>query len=42
MARLGGGATRIGRIVEGRGVRVLGLDGTEMPPSRTGWNHFVA
>jgi len=42
MARLGGGATRIGRIVEGGGVRVLGLDGGELVPSRTGWNHFAA
>ena len=41
MARLGGGATRIGRIVEGAGVRVLGLDGSEIALSRTGWNHFV-
>jgi thiamine-monophosphate kinase len=42
LARVGGGATRIGRIVEGEGVRVVGLDGSTMTPSRTGWNHFVA
>jgi thiamine-monophosphate kinase len=42
MARLGCGATRIGRVVEGGGVRVLDERGGVHEPSRTGWNHFAA
>lgn len=42
LARLGCGATRIGRIVEGQGVRVIGTDGETLAPSRAGWNHFAA
>jgi thiamine-monophosphate kinase len=42
MARLGCGATRIGRVVEGSGVRVLDERGGVHEPSRTGWNHFAA
>jgi len=42
LARLGCGATRIGRIVEGQGVRVIGIDGETLAPSRAGWNHFAA
>jgi thiamine-monophosphate kinase len=40
LARLGCGATRIGRIVESAGVRVRGADGQWLTPSRTGWDHF--
>ncbi len=42
MARLGCGATRIGRVVEGSGVRVLDERGGVHEPSRIGWNHFAA
>jgi thiamine-monophosphate kinase len=42
LARLGCGATRIGRIVEGEGPRVRGGDGTWLAPSRRGWDHFAA
>jgi len=41
LARLGGGVTRIGRIVEGRGVRVLDVDGREVVPPRRGYEHFA-
>ncbi|HEU4669120.1 MAG TPA: thiamine-phosphate kinase [Dyella sp.] len=40
LARLGCGATRIGRIVAGTGVRVRGEDGQWLAPGRTGWDHF--
>jgi len=41
LSRLGCGATRIGRIVEGAGVRVRGLDGEWMNTDRPGWEHFA-
>ena len=34
------GATRIGRIVAGSGVRVLDAHGHEVDTPRTGWEHF--
>jgi thiamine-monophosphate kinase len=40
LARLGCGATRIGRVVEAAGVRVRGADGTWITPARRGWDHF--
>lgn len=40
LARLGCGATRIGRIVDGDGVRVRAVDGQWMTMERTGWDHF--
>jgi len=40
LARLGCGATRIGRIVEAAGVRVRGTDGAWITPARCGWDHF--
>lgn len=40
LARLGCGATRIGRIVAGDGVRVRGADGNWIRPTRRGWDHF--
>ncbi|MCP1374016.1 thiamine-phosphate kinase [Dyella lutea] len=40
LARLGCGATRVGRVVEGAGVRVRGIDGQWLTPARTGWDHF--
>jgi thiamine-monophosphate kinase len=42
LSRLGCGATRIGRIVEGAGVRVLDEHGHVHEPAQTGWNHFTA
>ena len=42
LARLGCGAARIGRIVEGEGVRVRGEDGAWLEPARQGWDHFAA
>jgi len=33
--------TRIGRIVEGSGVRVRGHDGAWLPTDRQGWEHFA-
>ena len=33
-------ATRVGRFVEGAGVRVLGVDGGVMDLRRGGWSHF--
>lgn len=42
LSRLGCGATRIGRIVEGAGVRVLDEHGNVHEPARCGWNHFAA
>jgi len=41
LARLGSGATRIGRVVEGQGVRLLDADGSELVLHRRGWNHFA-
>lgn len=42
LARLGCGATRIGRIVEGAGVRIRAQDGAWLEPARQGWDHFAA
>lgn len=42
LARLGCGATRIGRIVAGEGVRVRDADGRWLEPGRAGWDHFAA
>ncbi len=41
LASLGSGATRIGRVVDGQGVRLLDADGTELVLHRRGWNHFA-
>jgi len=41
LAKLGCGATRIGRIVAGDGVRVRGADGAWLEPARSGWDHFA-
>jgi thiamine-monophosphate kinase len=40
MARLGCGATRIGRIVAGQGVRLADADGQWRAVSAGGWDHF--
>jgi len=42
LARLGCGATRIGRIVAGEGVRVRDADGSWLEQGRQGWDHFPA
>lgn len=42
LARLGCGATRIGHIVEGEGVRVRGTNGQWLEPQHRGWDHFGA
>jgi thiamine-monophosphate kinase len=39
-SRLDGGATRIGRIVAGSGVRVHDAEGRTIPAPRRGWDHF--
>jgi thiamine-monophosphate kinase len=41
LSRLGCGVTRIGRIVEGVGVRVRGIDGEWMAMDHAGWEHFA-
>jgi thiamine-monophosphate kinase len=41
LSRLGGGATRIGRIVAGEGVRVRGQDGAWLECATSGWDHFA-
>ena len=41
LARLGCGATRIGRIVAGSGVRVRGADGAWLTIAQHGWEHFA-
>lgn len=41
LARLGCGATKIGRIVEGAGVRVRAADGSWLATERAGWEHFA-
>ena len=41
LSRLGCGVTRIGRIVEGAGVRVRGADGTWLETAAAGWEHFA-
>lgn len=40
LAAGGCGATRIGRIVAARGVRVLDANGSVVPTPRAGWEHF--
>ena len=40
LARAGCGATRIGRIVAGSGIRVLDADASEIEVPRAGWEHF--
>ena len=41
LARSGCGATRIGRIVAGSGVRVRDAQGREIAVARAGWEHFA-
>lgn len=41
LARIGGGATRIGRVVVGERVRLLDTDGSELVLNRRGWEHFA-
>lgn len=40
LAKLGCGATRIGCIVEGKGVKVRDANGQWLEPDRQGWDHF--
>ena len=40
LARLGCGATRIGRMVEGEGVKVHDADGRWLEATHHGWDHF--
>ncbi|HUA80395.1 MAG TPA: thiamine-phosphate kinase [Dyella sp.] len=42
LAKLGCGATRIGRIVEGDGIDVRDREGHRLEQSRQGWDHFGA
>lgn len=42
LGAIGCGATRIGRIVAGAGVRVLDARGNDVTPSHAGWEHFEA
>lgn len=42
LARLGCGATRIGRIVEGQGVSVRDSEGRKLEDGHQGWDHFRA
>jgi thiamine-monophosphate kinase len=42
LARSGCGATRIGRIVAGSGVRVLDTSGVDIDVDVAGWDHFRA
>lgn len=41
LARMGCGATRIGRMVEGQGVRVRDEHGQWLEVARHGWDHFA-
>ncbi|KLD65090.1 thiamine-phosphate kinase [Dyella japonica] len=41
LARLGCGATRIGRIIEGAGVRVRDVQGQWLEATQRGWDHFA-
>lgn len=41
LARIGCGAARIGRVVEGEGVRLLDAQGAEISLRRRGWEHFA-
>jgi thiamine-monophosphate kinase len=40
LARIGCGATRIGRVVAGERVRLLDADGCELVLQQRGWEHF--
>jgi len=42
LARLGCGATRVGRIVEGEGVKVRDANGQWLESAHQGWDHFRA
>ncbi|MEP6897307.1 MAG: thiamine-phosphate kinase, partial [Rhodanobacter sp.] len=41
LSRIGCGVTRIGRIVEGSGVRVRAADGEWLSSESPGWEHFA-
>jgi len=41
LARIGCGATRIGRVVDGGGVRLLDDAGNEIALAQQGWEHFA-
>jgi thiamine-monophosphate kinase len=41
LARTGGGATCVGRVVEGAGVRLVDAQGELMRLPRAGWDHFT-
>jgi thiamine-monophosphate kinase len=41
LARIGCGAARIGRVVEGTGVRLLDAQGVEIALRMRGWEHFA-
>jgi thiamine-monophosphate kinase len=41
LARIGCGATRIGRVVDGSGVRLLDDAGSEIVLAQQGWEHFA-
>jgi thiamine-monophosphate kinase len=41
LSRIGCGVTRIGRIVDGRGVRVRAADGEWLGDALQGWEHFA-
>ena len=41
LSKIGCGATRIGRVVDGAGVRLLDADGSEIAVRRRGWEHFA-
>jgi len=41
LARIGCGATRIGRVVAGERVRLFDVNGSELVPERSGWDHFA-
>ncbi len=41
LSKIGCGATRIGRVVEGAGVRLLDASGSEIAIGRRGWEHFA-
>jgi thiamine-monophosphate kinase len=42
LARIGCGATKIGRIVEGSDVNVRDADGKALKPQHRGWDHFTS
>jgi thiamine-monophosphate kinase len=41
LAKIGCGATRIGRVIESSGVRLLDDAGNEITPTHRGWEHFA-